>query len=68
MFSPERIREGYGDYRESIGRPRVNKIEDLKESIPYNHFIAGIEFCLREMGSPAGKLYEDEVENAEDAL
>lgn len=63
MFSPGRVLEAYGDYRESIGRPRVNCLENIKESIPFKHFQAGIEFTLREMGTEVEKQ-----ENAEDAL
>ena len=66
MFdNPDRIFEGYCDYRESIGRPRVNKLEDLKDSIPYAHFVAGVEFA-REMMIGEGFFPEDEDTYDED--
>lgn len=49
MFSPDRILEAYGEYRESIGRPRVNTLEDISLSIPYAHFVAGINWAMKEL-------------------
>lgn len=68
MFKPEDIYVGYQDYRESIGRPRVG-IEDLKQSIPYAHFRAGVDWAIKNMHNDLHNQFgEEEVENAEDAL
>lgn len=41
MITEEQILKAYEDYRESIGRPRVNTNENWDISITYAHFKAG---------------------------
>jgi hypothetical protein len=71
MFSPDRLREAYGEYRESIGRPRTNTSESLENSIPFAHFVAGVEWTMKAMEEEGmlsvGDLFPEE-ENAEDQL
>lgn len=49
MFTKQQLLIGYGDYRESIGRPRLNTLENINESIPFAHFEAGVKFAFAQL-------------------
>jgi hypothetical protein len=67
MFDRELLLKAYGDYRESIGRPRVNKLEEIENSIPFNHFEAGQKWAIKTL-TEMGLVCEKLVYQAEDAL
>ena len=77
MFSPEEIKEAYFKYRKSIGRD-LPPVADLKNSIPYAHFIAGVEWATNQVQlsqlhgwknpQEKNKHLDEIMENAEDAL